>query len=105
MWRYHRTLQLGRAETRVCPRLASALHDPASRQASVDETIQDAVDLFVELISGCDVADIMFWGGKGTSERVRRCGHTNQGEIPNGRASLATVVKIPRCVTSRTRLR
>jgi hypothetical protein len=41
-------------------RLASALRDLASRQSTVDETLQAAVDLCRQLIRGCDVADIMF---------------------------------------------
>ncbi len=45
-------------------RLASGLRDLASRQASVDETLQAAVDLCVELIDGCAVADVMFLRSK-----------------------------------------
>lgn len=41
-------------------RLASALRDLASRQSTVDETLQAAVDLCRQLIPGCDIADIMF---------------------------------------------
>ncbi len=41
-------------------RLASALRDLASANAAVDETLQAAVDLCLELIPGCDVADVMF---------------------------------------------
>ena len=52
------------AAARPGRRLASALRDLASRQVSVDETLQAAVDLCVELIDGCDVADIMFLRSK-----------------------------------------
>jgi hypothetical protein len=41
-------------------RLASALRDLASRQATVDETLQASVDLCRQLIPGCDIADVMF---------------------------------------------
>lgn len=41
-------------------RLASALRELASASSSVDETLQAAVDLCLELIPGCDVADVMF---------------------------------------------
>ncbi len=41
-------------------RLASALRDLASRQSTVDETLQAAVDLCHRLIPGCEIADIMF---------------------------------------------
>ncbi len=51
-------------------RLASALRDLASRQSSVDETLQAAVDLCVELIDGCGVADIMFLQAKQTTVPV-----------------------------------
>lgn len=52
------------------PRLASALRDLASRQASVDQTLQAAVDLCVELIGGCDVADVMFLRSRQTTVPV-----------------------------------
>ena len=46
------------------------MRDLASRQASVDETLQAAVDLCVELIDGCDIADIMFLQARQTTVPV-----------------------------------
>lgn len=46
--------------------LASALRELASRQ-QIDETLQMAVDLTVELVRGCDVADVMFIRAGGTT--------------------------------------
>ncbi|WP_052667721.1 GAF and ANTAR domain-containing protein [Nitriliruptor alkaliphilus] len=50
-------------------RFAGALRDLASTQY-VDETLQLAVDLATELVSGCDVADVMFLGAGGTTTPV-----------------------------------
>jgi len=54
-------------------RLASALRELASRQSTVDQTLQAAVDLCLELIPGCEIADIMFLQGRRVTTPV--CSH------------------------------
>lgn len=67
-------------------RLAPALRDLASRTATVDETLQAAVDLCTELIPGCDIADVMFLRRGGITTPVS----TDPRAIALGRAQEET---------------
>ena len=67
-------------------RLASALRDLASRQSTVDETLQAAVDLCRELIPGCDIADIMLLQRRHITTPVS----SDPRAIPLGRAQQET---------------